>query len=83
MDSYFTKVKAMLVALGADEKIITMDSDIMNDLGLSSVDVVDLIYSVETAYDIKIPENSYAELNTVKALIEYIKDNVSPYLMEH
>ncbi|BDD07641.1 hypothetical protein FUAX_00730 [Fulvitalea axinellae] len=83
MNSYYNRIKAFLVSLGVEEKLITPQADIINDLGLSSVDIVDLIFSIESAYDIKIPENSIGQMRTVGALIEHIKINVSPFLMEH
>ena len=83
MDSYFKKIKSQLIKLGVKEDLIRKESDLVNDLGLSSVDLVDLAYTVESNYDIKIPEGEIGNLKTVNLLIEYIKSNVSPFLREH
>ena len=83
MDSYFKKIKLLLIKLGVKEELIKSEADLVNDLGLSSVDLVDLAFSIESTYDIKIPEGEISKLITVNHIIEYIKNNVSPFLREH
>ncbi|MCG8477204.1 MAG: phosphopantetheine-binding protein [Cytophagales bacterium] len=83
MNSYFNKIKTILISLGVDEERISLKSDLVSDLGLSSVEVVDLMFSVESVYDIKISEGYISELRTIEALINYIKKHISPLLAEH
>ncbi|GJM59486.1 MULTISPECIES: acyl carrier protein [Persicobacter] len=83
MSPYYEKIKSILVGLKVAEDTIRPEADLINDLGLSSVDVVDLIFSIEAAYDLKIPEEEIHNLLTIKDLEAYIKNNVSLYHREH
>jgi len=66
----FEKVKAVLVeelTLGEDE--ITMESN-FEELGIDSLDLVELVMKLEEEFDITIEESE--ELKTIKDVVEYI-----------
>lgn len=44
----------------------------MNELGLDSLDVVELLVQVEREFSIELPDEQYNSNNTVEQLIEYI-----------
>lgn len=52
---------------------ITEDTNIVDDLGADSLDVVELIMSLEDEYGISIADEDAAELVTVGKIIEYIE----------
>ena len=52
---------------------ITEEANIIDDLGADSLDVVELIMSVEDEFGLSIPDEDAAELTTVGKLIEYIE----------
>ena len=52
---------------------ISADTNIVDDLGADSLDVVELIMSVEDAFGFSIPDEDAAELVTVGKLAEYIE----------
>lgn len=52
---------------------ITEDTNIVDDLGADSLDVVELIMSLEDEYGITISDEEAVELNTVGKLIEFIE----------
>lgn len=52
---------------------ITEETNIVDDLGADSLDVVELIMSVEDEFGLSIPDEDAAELTTVGKLIEYIE----------
>jgi len=67
----FEKVKEVLVkelTLGEDE--ITLESN-FEELGIDSLDLVELVMQLEEEFDITIEESS--ELKTVQDVVEYIK----------
>ena len=69
----FEKVKAILVEeldLDADE--VTVESKIKEDLGADSLDMVDLIMSIEDAFDVKVAESDAASIQTVGDIVNYI-----------
>lgn len=70
----FEKVKALLVEeLDLDENEVTLESNIREDLGADSLDMVDLIMSVEDAFDIKVDESDAASIKTVGDIVSYIE----------
>lgn len=52
---------------------ISTDTNIVDDLGADSLDVVELIMSVEDEFGFSIPDEDAAELVTVGKLAEYIE----------
>ena len=52
---------------------ITMDTDFEEDLGADSVDVVELLMSVEDAFEVgETPEEEVTSLKTVGDVVNYI-----------
>ncbi len=71
----FEKIKTLLAEqLDADEESITMDTDIGNDLGADSLDVVELIMSIEDEFGIQVPDEQIEEVKTVGDLVNYIQN---------
>ena len=61
--------------LRVDIDSITEDTNIMEDLGADSLDVVDLLMSIEDEFEIEIPDDEIENLKTVGALVSYIEAN--------
>ena len=57
-----------------DAEEVTMDTDIMNDLGADSLDIVDLVMSLEDEFDIEIPDEDVEGIKTVGDLVKYLED---------
>lgn len=72
----FEKVRAILCEqLDIEEDAITMDSDIAEDLGADSIDVVDLIMSLEDEFELEMPDEDVANIKTVGDIVNYIEAN--------
>ena len=70
----FEKVRAMLAKqLNLSLDKITMESDVVKDLGADSLDVVELLISLEDDYGISIPEDDIVNVKTVKDIVEMIE----------
>ena len=70
------KVKAILAEqFDVDEDKITADTDLQEDLGADSLDVVDLIMSIEDEFDVEVPDEEIENIKTVGALVSYIEAN--------
>lgn len=70
----FDKVKSIIVdQLDADEAEVTMDATIQDDLGADSLDVVDLVMSIEESFDIEIPDEEVEGIKTVGDIVKYIE----------
>ena len=72
----FDKVKEIIVdQLDADENDVTQDASIRDDLGADSLDVVDLVMSIEEEFDIEVPDEEVANMKTVGDIVKYIEAN--------
>lgn len=73
----FEKVKAILSEqFDVEEEKITAETNIADDLGADSLDVVDLLMSIEDEFEIEIPDNEVENLKTVGELVKYIEEHV-------
>ncbi len=71
------KIKAILAEqFDVEEDKITEDTDLQDDLGADSLDVVDLLMSIEDEFEIEIPDEEIENLKTVSAVVAYIEANV-------
>ena len=68
------KIKDILEnELGKDRNEITLDSDIVKDLGLDSLDIVTLIMAVEDEYGFTADDDEIVSLKTVGDVVSYIE----------
>ena len=65
--------KALAEQFEMDAEAITMDTNLIDDLGADSLDVVELIMSLEDMYDISINDEDAAQLVTVRRIVEYLE----------
>ena len=73
----FEKVKGILVdRLDVEEEKVTMEASITEDLGADSLDVVDLVMSLEEEFDVEIPDDQVENIKTVGDIVKYIEENV-------
>lgn len=72
----FEKLKDLIAdQLGVDEDEVTMEANIQDDLGADSLDVVDLITTIEDEFDLSIPDEAVEEIKTVGDIVNYIEKN--------
>ena len=66
-------VEALAEQLEVDPQKITKDTDIMTDLGADSLDLVELIMTLEDEYGISVVDESVYEHRTVGAIADFIE----------
>ena len=72
----FEKVKAILAEqFDVEEDKITADTDLQEDLGADSLDVVDLLMSIEDEFEVEVPDEEIENIKTVGSLVSYIEAN--------
>lgn len=72
----FEKIKELLAdQLDANANEMTMDTDIANDLGADSLDVVELLMSIEDEFEVEIPDEQIENIKTIGDLTRYIEEN--------
>ena len=70
----FDKMKEVLAEqLDVDPDTITRDTDLMNDLGADSLDLVELIMTLEEEYGVNATDESIYEHKTVGEISDYIE----------
>lgn len=68
------KVKAVLAdQFDAEEESITTETTIQEDLGADSLDVVDLLMTIEDEFEVEIPDSEIENMKTVGDLVTYIE----------
>ena len=73
----FDQVKESLAdILSCDADKIELDTDLVRDLGVDSIDTVELIMAVEDTSDIKISDKDAEDLKTVGDVVEFIEDHL-------
>lgn len=60
--------------LGKDRNKVTLESDIIKDLGLDSLDIVTLIMAVEDEYGFTADDDEIVNLKTVGDVVKYIEN---------
>ena len=71
----FDKVKELIseqLDVKADD--ITEASNIQDDPGADSLDVVDLVMALEDEFDVDIPEDQVENIKTVGDIVKFIED---------
>ena len=72
----FEKVAAILAEqLDAEEDAITLDTSLVDDLGADSLDVVDLVMTLEDEFDKEIPDEDITEVRTVGDVVKYLEEH--------
>ena len=70
----FEQVKeAFRKQLKLGDKEITAESKIKDDLGADSLDILQLLMTIEETYGITIPDENLAEFKTVGDIVHYLE----------
>ena len=72
----FDKVRTIICEqLDLEEDKVTLDSNILEDLGADSLDIIDRIMSFEDEFDIEVPDEEIEGIKTVGDLVKYIEEH--------
>ena len=80
MATVFEQVKRIVVEqLGVDDKEVVPSDNFVDDLGADSLDLVELIMSLEEEFSnpsrkVEIPDEDAQKIITVQDVIDYLKD---------
>lgn len=70
------KVKRILSEqFDVDMSELTENTNIEEDLGADSVEVIDLLMSLEDEFDVEIPDEAIDEIRTIADLTAYIEEH--------
>ena len=58
-----------------DEEFVTLDANLYEDFGLDSIDIADLVMSVEDEFFMELPDEALENIKSVGDLVNYIDEN--------
>ncbi|MBA0705563.1 hypothetical protein Golax_017748 [Gossypium laxum] len=65
-------VFSALPELGSDEPLVTPNAHFQNDLGLDSLDTVEVVMALEEEFGFEIPDNEADKISTINHAVEFI-----------
>ena len=68
-------IKILSDQLGIDEARIAKDTDIMETLGADSLDIVEMIMTIEEEFGVTISDEVVSGFKTVGDVVTYLEDN--------
>ena len=73
----FEKLRAILShQFDVEKDTITMETSIIEDLSADSLDVVDMLMSLEDEFDVEIPDEEIENIHTVGDLVSFIEEHM-------
>ena len=69
-------IKILSDQLGIDEAQIAKDTDIMETLGADSLDIVEMIMTIEEEFGVTISDEIVSGFKTVGDVVSYLEENI-------
>lgn len=71
----FEKIRDILCEqLELEEDQVTMEANILDDLGADSLDIVDLVMTIEDEFDMEVPDDAAETIRTVADVVRFIEE---------
>ena len=67
-------IKLIAEQLGKSVDEVTVDKEVVKDLGADSLDVVEMLMSLESEFNITVPEEDAVNIKTVGDIIKLIEE---------
>jgi len=78
MKMVFEKVKKIIAdQLGLEEAEVTLNSTFSDDLGVDSLELFEVIISLEEEFNIEIPNEEIEDIKDVKGIVDYIEKKIN------
>lgn len=72
----FEQLKDLIAnELSVSKDKITLETNLLDDLGADSLDAVELIMSIEDRFSVSIPEDVASNIKTVKDIMSFLESN--------
>lgn len=60
--------------LGIDKNTVTAESNIIEDLGADSLDVIEMLMTLEEEFGITIPDEKINQIKTIQQIVDLIEE---------
>lgn len=75
VDMVIDKVKELVAEqLGISKDTIKAESNIIEDLGADSLDVIEMLMTLEDEYGITIPDDKISQIKTIGQIVDLIEE---------
>jgi len=72
----FERIRALLAEqLDIDPSKITLESDIMSDFEADSLDIVDMVMTLEDEFGVEVPDEAIEGLRTVGDVVNFVESH--------
>ena len=73
----FQKLKTIVVdQLEVNEENVTMEATFVDDLAADSLDIVELVMTIEEEFDLEIPDSDAEKIVTIGDVVKYIEEHL-------
>ncbi len=62
--------------LGVSKEEVVIQASFVDDLGADSLDIVELVMSIEENFDVEIPDEDAEKLQTIGDAVTYLKERL-------
>lgn len=70
----FNKIKEIIVEnLGCEEEDVALEANLIKDLNADSLDIVELSMACEDEFGVKIEDEDFEKIQTVKDIVDYVE----------
>lgn len=80
MEEIKTKIRRIVLNIAEDmdieEEKVTDDAHLVNDLGLDSMALLEILAGIEKEFGVKVPESEFPTLTSVNACVATVKKYV-------
>lgn len=73
MEEKIIQIVAKQLRINTSE--IDLNTDIVEDIGADSLDLVEILMAIEEEYDISVPDEEVVNFKTIRDLVEYVESN--------
>ena len=72
-EDYAVRLTELVNRLAEAGTFVDVDSDLVDDVGLSSIEIMELVEQLEDEYDISFPLNDLAEIRTINDMVKELE----------
>jgi len=72
-ENYAVRLTELVNQLAEEGTVVDVDSDLVDDVGLSSIEIMELVEQLEDEYDISFPLNDLAEIRTINDMVKELE----------